>query len=81
MKITIESTTELLELVSRGGSVPARVWEGRTESGIPVMCFVTRISPAIPDPSPEQVSQFEEELKECRQPSISFPPIPLRFIL
>src|SRR5208283_504827 len=40
MKITIENTTILAEL----NGVPARVWEGKTESGIPVICWITRIA-------------------------------------
>ena len=41
MRIEIESTEKIVEL----SGVPARVWDGKTDSGIPVHCFVTRISP------------------------------------
>jgi hypothetical protein len=61
MKITIESTTKIVEL----NGVPARVWEGHTESGIPVHCFVTRI--AVNKNS--DATQFMKELKECKLPS------------
>jgi hypothetical protein len=40
MKVTIESTSKIVEL----NGVPARVWEGTTDSGIKVHCFVTRIA-------------------------------------
>jgi hypothetical protein len=61
MKITIESTTKIVHV----DGVAARIWEGTTESGISVHCFVTRIAA---DATAEQ-SQFESELKVCRQPS------------
>jgi hypothetical protein len=51
VKITIESTTKLVTMEIRGASVPGRVWQGQTESGVPVQAFVTRIAPEIPDPT------------------------------
>ena len=63
--------------------MPARVWEGVTESGIPVHCFVTRIAPTVED-KPENAAkftEFERELKEQRKPSVEIAAIPLRLIL
>ena len=40
MTLIIESTSKIVEL----NGVPARVWEGHTESGIKVHCFITRVS-------------------------------------
>ena len=73
MKITIESTTKIVEL----NGVPARIWEGKTESGISVHCFVTRIAAD----EHADLSQFEQELKEQRKPSSDVDSIPLRLIL
>ena len=39
MTITITSTTSIAELRIDGADVPARLWEGRTDSGIPVHCW------------------------------------------
>jgi hypothetical protein len=72
MKITIESTGKIVQV----NGVPAR-WEGRTDSGIPVHCFVTRI--AVHNDADH--SQFERELQECREPSADVAAIPLRLIL
>lgn len=58
MTITITSTDKLVAL----DGVPARIWEGTTESGIPVHCFVTRIAVA----RDADASQFERELVELR---------------
>lgn len=73
MRIAIESTTKIVHL----NGVKARVWEGVTESGIPVLCFVTRI--AVKDGL--DTSEFEKELQEHRVPSIEAEAIPLRMIL
>ncbi len=42
MTITISSTDRVVEIETDDGraKVPARVWEGKTESGIPVFCLV-----------------------------------------
>jgi hypothetical protein len=62
MKVQLESTTKIVEL----NGVPARIWEGHTESGIEVHAFVTRIAAK----EGEDLSQFEAELQECAKPSI-----------
>jgi hypothetical protein len=73
MKVTIESTTKIVEL----NNVPARVWEGQTEDGIAVHCYITRISVE----SEGDTEQFERELQECKAPSAEIEAIPLRMIL
>jgi hypothetical protein len=73
MKITIENTTKLVEL----NGVPARIWEGHTDTGIPVHCFITRI--AVKEGL--DCTQFERELAEQRKPSFEIDAIPLRMIL
>lgn len=81
MQITIRSTTKVVELETPNGTVPARVWEGETASGIPVHCFVTRIAPTIENPRPEIVEQFAAELTEQRPPTRGVDVYPLRMIL
>lgn len=45
MKMTLESTTKIVELRSRNGAVmQARIWEGVTENGVPVHAFITRVA-------------------------------------
>lgn len=62
MKIIIENTSKIVEL----NGIPCRIWEGMTESGIKVHCFVTRI--AI-DENETRTTEFENELSETRKPS------------
>lgn len=73
MKIIIESTTKIVEL----NGVPARIWEGQTDTGIPVHCFVTRIAVALD----QDHAQFEIELQECKPPRPELKAYDLRYFL
>ena len=73
MKITIENTSKIVNL----DGVPARIWEGRTESGIAVICYITRIAAPIG----ENQSEFQHELQQVRNPSPAAEAIPLRLII
>jgi recombination endonuclease VII len=75
--ITIENTTKRVVLKTPTGEVEARIWEGTTESGIPVHCYITRVAVA----NTEDHEQFEKELQECRAPSVDVAAIPTRMIL
>ena len=77
MKITIESTTKVVDLQGDMGRMSARIWEGHTESGVPVHCYIVRIA-AKRDAN---LDLFEKELQECRAPSVELRTIPLRLIL
>ncbi len=77
MKITIESTTKIVELIIDGKAIPARIWQGHTENGIPMHAFVTRV--AVDEH--EDASQFEKELQEQAVPRPEFDVYPLRLIL
>jgi len=57
MKITMESTSQLTEI----NGVPARVWEGKTERGVPVTCFITRVAVQ----ADQDQAEFERELREA----------------
>jgi len=79
MKITIQNTSKIVTVkpgpLSDG--VQARIWEGETETGIKVHCFVTRIACAI-DADDEQ---FQRELLECSAPTPEIEAIPGRLVL
>ena len=77
MKVTLESTTKIVELATASGAVPARVWEGMTDSGIAVHAFITRIAVH----KDLDASQFERELQECRTPSADVAVYPRRIVL
>lgn len=79
MKLIIESTTKVVELNKNGSQMIARIWEGHTESGIPVHCYITRV--AVANDKVLDHPQFEQELKEQRTPSAEVAAIPLRLIL
>jgi hypothetical protein len=74
MKLSIESTTKIVHL----NKVPARIWEGTTESGIKVHCYITRVAIDKDEPNAEE---FEKELQECKEPSAEIRNLPLSLIL
>jgi hypothetical protein len=80
MKLIIESTTKTVELRVNGADVPARIWEGHTESGVPVHVYITRVAVAE-GLALTQYAEFERELAEQRKPSFEVGSIPLRLIL
>lgn len=85
MKIHIEPTSRVVELVvpsARPGLVgdsvvPARVWEGYTDNGIKVICWVTRVAALRSD----DLSELDAALTEQRPPSAGALEFPLRMIL
>jgi hypothetical protein len=78
MRISLESTTKMVELETCSGCrVAARIWEGKTASGIPVHAYITRIAVL----ESQDQHEFERELKAHRAPSAAIDAIPLRLIL
>lgn len=78
MKVMIESTDRIISIEKNGGRIPARVWEGETDSGIKVVCLITRIAAK----ADQDLSQFERELQEQKPPSLDGVQCwPLRMIL
>lgn len=84
MKITIESTTKIVELVVNGHPVHARVWQGATESAVPVQAFITRIAPEVTQDDPrfaELTAQFDGELTLRADPRPTVAAIPVRMVI
>lgn len=80
MKITIENTSKIVSLSGN----PARVWQGETESGIPVQAFIIRIAPEIPNTDPDidaKTIEFELDLQRQAEPRPTVQAIPLRMII
>ena len=73
MKIIIENTEKIVEL----NGIPARIWEGKTDSGISVHCFITRIA----CDKNADLTQFQKELNETKCPSEEIKSYPLSMIL
>jgi len=80
VRITIESTDRVIVIQTGPGGpeVPARVWEGRTERGVPVAVLVTRIAAYLE----HDQSEFESDLRETRPPSRhALEAFPMRLVL
>lgn len=73
MKASIESTEQLIKI----NGVPARVWTGVTERGIPIQLAITRAAVH----RDEDASQFEAELSEQHAPKPEPAAFSLRMIL
>jgi hypothetical protein len=59
-------------------AMAVRIWEGKTESGIAVHAFITRVAVH----KAEDCAQFERELQETRPPSAEIAQVyPLRMVL
>ncbi len=70
----MESTT----VTTTVDGIPARLWEGHTETGIPCHAYITRIAVD----KDENLDQFVDELQECRPPrNPDLDAIPNRLIL
>lgn len=77
MKVTLEPTTKFVFL----DGIEHRVWEGETESGIPVFAFICRIAPRIENPSAEVCAEFDRDLRDVRAPTVALQAIPSRLTL
>jgi len=73
MKVMAESTSKIVQV----NGVPARIWEGTTEAGVPCHLFVTRV--AVVEGADQ--TQFEAELQECKPPSPEVAAIDARLVL
>jgi hypothetical protein len=67
MKISLESTDQVVSL----NGVPARVWQGTTESGVSVQAFITRI--AVDRADAAACEQVARELRETAPPTVAWP--------
>jgi hypothetical protein len=73
MKITLTNTSKIVNI----NGVPARIWEGQTDTGIPIHCFITRIAVA----QDQDCAVFEQELQSCAAPSEAVEAIPFWLII
>lgn len=76
MKLILEPTTMLGDIMIKGVRVPARIWMGKTEKGTQCFVFIVRI--AVEDGKEEE---FQRELIEI--PTKVVPPegLPIRLFI
>lgn len=73
MHVVLSPTSKIVLL----DGVPARVWEGKTERGVPVHAFITRLAVDRND----DTTELERALVEQRAPSAVVEAIPARLLL
>lgn len=61
MKMTIESTTKIVEV----NGVPARVWQGTTERGVPIVALITSVAVE----RDQDQTEFDADLQEHAPPT------------
>ena len=84
MKITIEPTDKMVLIDNEAGSFEMRIWQGETDNGVPVHCFISRIAAEVPADDPDieaKTAVFEEELQRCTAPRATVRAIPLKMVL
>lgn len=77
MNIQLHSTTKIVQLKTTEGTMPARIWEGVTEKGIPIHAYITRVAVQ----KDLDASELEKELQEHEPPSVDIQNIPLSMII
>lgn len=77
MNVVLHNTTKIVELKTATGTVPARVWEGETDTGVPVIAFITRIAVE----RDQDAAEFERELQEMTPPSPDVAMWPARMLI
>lgn len=80
MELIIRNTERVVEIEVDGANVPARIWQGKTSTGVPVVCFVTRV--AVAEDRPEHEHEvFKTELAETEPLREDVKTIPTRLVL
>lgn len=82
MEIMLKSTNRIVEIEPQSAAnarpIKARIWEGETDSGIPVICVITRI--AVPEGHDQ--TQFRADLEENEPPTAAaVKAFPLRMLV
>lgn len=78
MKVTLESTTTIVDITLNGATLPARVWEGTTANGVRCYALITRIAVHKDD----DAAEFQRDLESHRAPSPAVPQVfPARLVL
>lgn len=74
MQIILHNTSKIVEL----NGIPARIWEGKTDGGIPLHAYITRIAVD----KEEDATHFESELDgSVSTPTPDVDAIPLRLLI
>jgi hypothetical protein len=82
MTIVLTSTNKIVQLshAVEHSPIEARIWEGKTESGTKIYCFIPFIS--INEDEPIHIKkQFQQELQEYKPHSIEIKDFITRIIL
>lgn len=77
MKLTIESTVQMVYADKNDTRPVGRVWVGTTDTGIAVQVLVSRVAVS----KDADQTQFAKELNAQHAPAVAYPAFPLRMML
>jgi len=77
MEVKLTNTSKLVELELDGHRIPARIWEGHTSGGVPVIAWITRIAAE----RTQDLGEFERDLAEQATPSPAAEAFPFRMLI
>lgn len=69
MKATLESTDRIITV---GAGLPARIWEGTTESGTPFLAFITHLEPIKDSDKPKFIAEMSD-MKKAGEAAANYP--------
>jgi len=73
MIVHLHNTTKIVDI----NDVPARVWEGHTDGGVPVIAFITRLAAD----HGADLAEFTAELQEMSPPNFAVQSWPARMFI
>jgi hypothetical protein len=77
MRVTLENTDKIVELIIDGHAVAARIWEGHTQNGIACHAYIIRIAVHEND----NAEEFDRALQEQRRATPEIAALPTRLVL
>ena len=80
MRLTLESTSLIVDFTQNGQTIPVRVWRGYSDAGIEVAAFIATVSPQTHEAAAHE--QFKAELSDITgSTSIAERPINIRQVM
>lgn len=77
MRVTLESTTKIVELRIGDALVPARVWQGVTDRGVQIHGYIVRIGVGLD----QDMGEFERDLERQADPRADVAALPARLVI
>lgn len=74
MKITVEQTDKTVMIETQGGQVEARIWQGRTSTGIPCYAIISFVA-SPPGADQRKFARELQKMVKARPDAAAQPPV------